>query len=513
MPLLASLAQAGYYADRLWSERYGDQALAAVQDLSGLALAARMRPYLGRGLSLILGLTCAWLRFMLIPRRERKYRFLDVLTQLVGVVTALTGAAAIALDVPRATRIAAVLDPFRSLPRRATPNGAAEFCASLKEICRENEAAALAAWSESLARFEDKHYYLALPASVRPLYIGGLLFAKGVFESFGDGHGALECADRLDRLGLKLYGMIASALRSIHFANRGDLVQARFHREQVDVYAIQVGSSWQVELWEAAAMILVYGQLGDVTDMLRVADRLDELAKQYPSLELYARLSRMCLVFVRYDDGSLQLDAETSVPSTLNEMLELLASMPDRSFIGWGIAHGSTARALNYVGRHADAKALCERALACLTADDRPFVTLFLQIELERACAEAGLGATVEARAHMQDLLRYHAHSENPLTRGRIHEAMVRISARANDWAAYREHFDAMRTWYGRTSAPALIARVERLGALAPVQSNLPSANDNAQPPESALHEADPDTQDANQVVRTVTARAKRRLI
>jgi hypothetical protein len=513
MPLLAALAQAGYYTDRIWAERYGDEALAAVQELSGLQFAARMRPYLGRTLSLFFGLARGWLRFMLIPRSDRRYRFLDVLTQLVGVVTALTGAAAIALDVPRATRIAALLEPFRSLPSRTTPNGAAEFCASLKEIGRENEAAALSTWSELLVRFEDKHHYVALPATVRPLYIGGLLFAKGVFESFGDGNGALECADRLDRLGLTLYGMIASALRSIHFANRGGLVQARFHRQQVDVYAIQVGSSWQVELWEAAAMILVHGQLGDVTDMTRVADRLDALSKQYPSFELYARLARMALILVRYDDGSLQLDDETSVPSTLNEMLELLASVPDRSFIGWGVAYGSTAHALNYVGRHADAKVLCERALACLTAADRPFVTLFLQIELERACAEAGLGATAEARAHMQDLMRYHARSDNPLTRGRIHEAMVRISARARDWAAYREHFDAMRIWYSRTSAPALIARVERLRALDPAQLDRSIANDNAQSSDSAIHKGDPDAQDSKQMERTLAGRSKHRPI
>jgi hypothetical protein len=330
-----------------------------------------------------------------------------------------------------------------------------------------------------------------------------------VFESFRDGNGALDCAAALDRLGLKLYSMIASALRSIHFANRGDLVQARLHREQVDVHAIQVGSAWQVELWEPAALILVYTQIGDVTEMVRVADRLDALARSYPSLELYARLSRLALTLVRQDDGGMQADSDAAVRTILTELENLLSSVPARSFIGWGAVYGFGARALNYTGRHVDAKAMCERALSQLTAADRPFVTLFLNIELELACAEAGLGAITEAQVRMQELNSYHADSDNPLTRGRIHEAFVRIYARAGDWPAFREHLDIMRGWYNRTGTASLIARFERLRALDPVQSNRPGANDNARAPVAANDEPDPDTQfsndDAQPTVCTVT--------
>jgi hypothetical protein len=147
------------------------------------------------------------------------------------------------------------------------------------------------------------------------------------------------------------------------------------------------------------------------------------------------------------------------------------------------------------LGRHAEAKALCERALSQLTEADRPFVTLFLNIEIELACADAGLGAGAQAQARMQALSTYHAESDNPLTHGRIHEAYVRIHARAGEWPAFREHLDAMRSWYNRTGTAALIARVERLRALDPIQSNRPAvANNNAQS-SAAQDEADPDTQ------------------
>lgn len=478
MPLLATLAQAGYYEDRTWGVRYGDAALAAVLELSGLNIAQRLRPYLGSLLSLGAGLATGWIRFKLLPRRVHNYKFIDVLTQLFASVTTLTGAAAISLDVPRASRLAATLELFLGLPRRVTAKGIGEFCRSLQDIGRDKPAESVHAWSTLLSHFQNPRYFIALPKSTRPLYVGGLLFAQGVFESFRDGKGALEAADALDRLGLKLYCMVASAVRAIHFANRGDLIQARLHREQVDVYAIQVGSAWQVELWEPAALILVYAQTGDVTEMLRISDRLAVLAQTSPSLRLHAQLARLALNLVREDDGGLAHDVEGSKASFValqEEVLAVLKREPPRSFIGWGAVCGFSARALNFGERHEEAKRLCEYSLSQLTEADRPFVTLYLNIELELAAAEAGLGAVAPARARLDDILHYHAHSDNPLTRGRIHEAYVRLAARSGDWPTFREHLEAMRNWYAQTSSASLIARVERLRVLDPVQSNRPN--------------------------------------
>lgn len=52
MPLLAALAQTGYYEARYFGETYGDEALNLLEALSGLATAQRLRPFLGNVLSL-----------------------------------------------------------------------------------------------------------------------------------------------------------------------------------------------------------------------------------------------------------------------------------------------------------------------------------------------------------------------------------------------------------------------------------------------------------------------------
>jgi len=484
MPLLAALGTAGYYEDRKWGERYGEQAIAAVAEMAGLTLASKLRPFLGNTLALLLGIGAAFVRFTLTPRSLRRYRFVDVIVQLIAVITTLTGVASMALDVARARRVASTLAPFAGWPARLTPVGIAEFCGALMEIGRENQAAALAVWTKLTARFEDMRWYPTLPRNARPLYVGGLWFARGVFESFRDGRGALHAADQLDRTGLKLYRMIGSEVRMLYHANRGELELARRHREQMQLHAIQIGSASQVELWEPAALILVYATIGDLVEMRRVSEQLQGLARSVPSLARYAELAALAFELTNADRGENHA-ADGSGPALANNherVVEraraLLAGHEPRSFIGWAAVSGYLARALNMLGRHGEARSACEATLAHLGPEDRPLVALFLNLEVELAVAEAGLGDFDAARRRLDDLLVYHGSSDNPLTRGRLHEAYARAAASAQEWNTYRHHLEETRSWYRGTGTPALIARLAIIEALEPRTSAPPRKSD-----------------------------------
>jgi hypothetical protein len=480
MPLLAALATAGHYEDRKWAERYGEEAIAAVADMAGLTLAAKLRRFLGNTPALLLGMLIAFVRFTVSRKGARHYRFVDVMVQLMSVVTTLTGVAICALDQPRAERMARTLAPFLNWPARLTPVGIAEFCGALKEIARENQAVALAAWTKLTARFENPRWYPTLPKNARPLYVGGLWFARGVFEAFRDGRGALEAADQLDRTGLKLYRMIGSELRMLHHAYRGELEEARRHREQVEQHAIQIGSASQVELWEPAAMILAYATIGDVIEMRRVAERLQLLAQTVPSLARYAEMAALAFEVASADRGNLAYGA-IGLPGyerACDKARDMLARWAPRSFIGWGALAGFQGRALNMLGRHGEARVVCTNALSLLGPDDRPFVVLFLNLELELAVAEAGVGEFDAARLRLDGLLNYHARSDNPLTRGRLHEAYTRVAALGTDWKSYRHHLEQTRSWFRRTGTPALIGRLAALEALEPRISAPPRMTD-----------------------------------
>ncbi len=473
LPLMATLAQAGYYGDRSWGERYGNAAIAAVAEASGLTLARKLKPFLGRSIAAVVGLGIAFLRFTFTRKHGPAYGFRDVLVQLFGVVTTLTGAASIALDVDRATRVAATLEPFLGLPQRLTPVGIAQFCAGLKEIARDNQAAAMRSWTTLLDRFRDPSYYPALPEDGRVLYIGGLWFAIGANSVSRDGDDALKAADALDALDIKLYRMIASAIRAQYHAHRGQLDEARRYRRQVDDHAVQVGSAWQAELWEPSSLILVHTTMGDMAEMRRVADRLQTLAQDVPSLKRYAEFAELAFQLTAEEDfveiASDSARAERVLHS-LREAVTMLDAQAPRSMAGWGAIGGYCARALNLLGRYGEAKQLAERLLSDLDASDRMFVAMFLNLELERAVADAHLGDRAGAKRQLDALSELHKHSDNPLTRGRLHEAYARVAASQGAWDDFRHQLAQVRAWYAPTGSASLIARVEAMRALDPAE-------------------------------------------
>jgi hypothetical protein len=458
LPLLASLAQAGYYEGRVWGERYGDEALAAVEWLTGVVTARHLRRFVGGWLALVFGILAAWVRFRLAPARERKYSFKILLTQLFGTVTTMAGAASLSFDPERCERIAATLEPFSVLPARLTAVGIYDFCRGMPDIARENEAATYENFQKLLTRFQDPRYYPSLPAAARKFYVAGAHFVRGTFGIFrADGRGALESADALDQMGLKLYAMIASQLRCLYFTMRGDFAKAAVHRERVELHAAHIGSVWQVETWEAAALMLVHPQLGNVVGSARLAHRLERLGQSVPSLKRYAALAR---------DGILLARGDTATrPAVVRINAEYERQVP-RSYIGWAGAMGYVARSYNMGGEHAEAKRVCELALRHVTDADRDYLLHFITLDLELAVADAGLGQPGEALRRIDALLARHQTSGHLLGIGLLHEARAGIAWSAGKVDEYEQSLREVERCFPAIREPGLIARAKRLRAL-----------------------------------------------
>jgi hypothetical protein len=334
--------------------------------------------------------------------------------------------------------------------------GIYEFCLGLREIGRERQTMAYASFEKLLKRFEDPRYYRDLPEDTRILYITGGHFARGSFATLrANGHAALESADALEGSGLKMYAMIASQIRYLYYVNRGEASKGAPHREQVEIHAAHVGSAWQVETWEQPALIPVASRLQDVVSLTRIADRLQQLSESLPSLALYRRLAELALGRAR--GGFDQFTAPA---------LAILASRAPREFIGWAETVGVLARALNDAGDHAKAKTVCEDALTQITDDDREFVTLFLDLDLEMAHAQAGLGEVDPALARIDRLLQRFAECDHPLLQGSLHEARARIAWKAGRVPEYVHGLAMVDHWFRPTGTPALIAKCERLASL-----------------------------------------------
>jgi tetratricopeptide (TPR) repeat protein len=337
-----------------------------------------------------------------------------------------------------------------------TPVGIYQFCRGLVLIAREQPAEAYGIFETLSQRFADRLYYLSLPDDARRLYLASTQFARGSFAVFrAHSEPTLACADALDASGWKLYAMIASQLRFLYYTNRGEFAKAAPHRQQVELHAAQVGSAWQVELWEAPALLLIHTSLSDIVGATRLTHRLETQSRSAASLKLYSRLSKDALALARGEDAFA------------TGLTELIDSLEPRSYIGWAAAHGFLARSHNRQGRYAEAKAICEGILSRMTDADREYVTLFLGPDVELAIADAGLGMTEQALRRIDGLLERFKDSDHPLAHGLLHEARARIAWMAGDRAGWARSLANMEGYFLPTGSPELIARCELLAQLA----------------------------------------------
>ncbi|HEX6241032.1 MAG TPA: hypothetical protein VFZ61_09065, partial [Polyangiales bacterium] len=457
MPLLGALAHAGFYENPVWGDNYGDQALDVLQDISGMVTARRLQRYCGRLLAVVVGLLVAFGRFLLTPKRERPYSFKEIITQLLSAATTLTAVAASSLDAERAQRVAEVIEPFSVLPERLTPHGIYQFCFGLRQIAREQQAEATATFELLLTRFRDPRYYPTLPADGRALYSSGLLFALGAFSVFrANSKVALQYADQLDQAGMKIYQMVASQIRYLYHVNRGELELAAPHREQVELHAVHMGSAAQVERWESPALLPIGIMIGDVVGATRAAHRLQmDVSAAY--LRPYRRLAEATTLLI---SGSYNLVQVLS-------FLEREVSIREvRGFNGWAMTHSGIVRALLAQGEPARAESWCQEALKHITDEDREYVTLFLDLDLQLVGAQAALGKFDQALGRLDTLIARHESSGHPLALGLLHESRARIAHAVGRRDLYDQSTRETERWFRPTNTPQLIAKCERLWEL-----------------------------------------------
>lgn len=455
MPLLSALAQAGYYEHYRWAEAYGDDALDAVDELSGLRLARRLRPFLGGLLALGIAFAIAAARHYSHSRKVRGGSFIELLVQTCCTVTALSAIAAISLNPDRCDRVAEVLKPASVLPKRIALVGIYRFCRGLQQIAREHQVEAFETFDELAARFAQPGYFLFMPPKAHLVYVTGSHFARGAFAMMrADGSAALKSAAELDKSGLPLYAMIASQLRYLYHLNRGELSLAQVQRERVELHAARVGSAWQVELWEPASLLPFYIASDDVVELSRVAYRLAELAEAVPSMWRYRELAL------------LSADMHKREPDLNERLWAAIGDAEPRSFIGWSTVLAIAALHANQAGRYAAARDLCERALSSMTDGDRDYVLIFLQVDIQAAIADAGLGKTDQALARLHWLLARHGATTHALSLGLIHEARARIAFAAARLDLYGESLREATRWLRPTGTPTLVALCDRLARL-----------------------------------------------
>jgi hypothetical protein len=124
---------------------------------------------------------------------------------------------------------------------------------------------------------------------------------------------------------------------------------------------------------------------------------------------------------------------------------------------------GSLARGYNEIGKFAEAKAVCESALAHVTDADREYPAFFLSLDIELAIAQASLGQSADALARLNGLLERYADCDHPLLYGLLHEARARVALIAGKADQYAISLAEVESRFRASGEASLIARYDRL--------------------------------------------------
>jgi len=450
LALLPPLAIAGFFVDRRYAVQHGPAAVALLQDVLGMKLALRLRPYLGRGLALIVALSYVTLCYV---GRRRAPNLQEALVLLFMTATALAASSGLCYDFESTRWAADVLEPFGAFGSTNAAGFSYEVSCGLADATLDDFGKSSVLWHCIIARLESKSPIPGMPDNLRVRYLSGLLFSLGMMDSQRDDDRALVTARRLDEMGAALYPMNTDQLRTMYYGHQGNAQLYRQYRELSERCAIQQGAIWQNETWALLVESVVSHRHHDTMAMKRVAEQLRSASKIIPTLSVYADRSRGTYLLMR------ERYAEALV------WLECCLEEPMRKNFGWGRSHGVLARAYNGLGRYADARAACARVLDEFTAQDLEYAGLTLLVETEHLVAQAGLGDLAQARRGLATLLDKHVTHAGPLTHAELHETGVRIALLTNSEADARNHFQAMRKWYGATDIPSLVQHCEAAAA------------------------------------------------
>jgi tetratricopeptide (TPR) repeat protein len=451
-PLLVVLAEAGYYVDRRYLARYGSDAVGALSRTLRVPLARKLRPFLGKKLSLYLALIVAAVSFALRRKNPRVSSLRDTIVSFFACVATESGVHTVCIDPESATRTAQLLEPWTALGKRHTATFMYQFALNLAATVRDRLGDSHARWKSMIATLDDPAQVPWLPEQLRIRYLGGALYAFGVLECWRDASEALRIAERLDQTGMKLYEMSADQLRTAYYANQGNLELYERYRERAELHAIRRGSAWQVETWAPMAAITPFMRIYDAMGLKQSLEQIQRLSKTIPSLALGATRAR----------GAYQL-LRKRYKEALPWLEEALAEQP-LAVVGWTRSLGVLARAYNALGEHEKAREVCARTLAQLTPADLEFPAMTLGLQIEQALAEAGLGELARAVELLGHLLEKHAPGDGPLTLGALHEARARVALLAGDEETSRKHFTEMDARYRSSAIPSLVARCETFG-------------------------------------------------
>lgn len=443
------LVLSGYYLDPTVHDRYAKRVLLQLHRTLGFTLAARLSPWLGRNLALMIGVLFAWLRSLVRPPLlVGGGSFLTSLMIFVGACASWSAGACIRLERRVHAQLVEMLDVVRGLGRLNGLRLLRDLIEVGGFVVQGRLVDAQAGLTDQLDRLARVRFFTE---EARQHYEAGLHFFIGRNQLLRLDSTTLNSAERIDALGATHDRLLSCILRRTYHLYRGDAEAAKREESRFDEMAARFGSRWVADVLSVLEFV-PYHLSADVLGLKRTLHRVERLVDMAPNLAIYRDVVR-----AMYEGHRGRPERALAIYAAIDDQLAPFAAPI------WATARGHQAECLNMLGRPAEALAVCEAARAHLRPEDRAYVFAYQQLEREAAVALAALGREGEAMWLMDELIAACAPYDNLLVKGLLHFDRARVACAMRDPQAFAAHAAAATAAFTKSGNPALIARAKRL--------------------------------------------------
>jgi tetratricopeptide (TPR) repeat protein len=410
---------------------------------------------------------------------------------LVRATLALIGVRVTALDWTGARTLLERIGLFAKGPSFLTTRTVyvAASAASAQPGCGEAELER--ALNEALTRMQVHRLRQMKPHEKENLRTA-LMLARGINACYRIGPDALAHADVLEAQGTNLARAAALRVRFTYYVVRGMRERAEQYRHELDILAIQGGTTWQVEWFAVPIEGVASARFGDVVGAGQALERLERLVEDVPSLKPLRDMVRMGYDVCRGDP---------SAAIALGE--KFVAAHPPYGVIGWAPAYAVYAAALTQVGQPQAARDLCQRALSAMRPGDAEFSVMYGPLQQELATATAALGDLATAHALADGYIQRLEEAREYALLAHVWAVRVRMIRKMGEHQRLAEALVALRDAAERSDSTTVLNQALRVTqASLRASAELERAHVSASEPPGASSSSDFDSSDADTPAR-----------
>ena len=445
LDLLIPLSVAGFYGDLSAQRRHLSVSMTTLQQLTGMALASRLKRWVGARIALIVGLLTAVVWHMLHPSHKRSVR--KDIDALLSIASSGIAAEAVVIELEETAKILRWLEPLSAASAGGALAISHEFCLAVAEVA----AGLFASANERLQRLLTllRAPIRGVNERTREQLLCGVLNSLGLANSERDEKLFLLANDELTRQG-GFFAPHAALQRVIFHGMRGELEQFELYRGRTEALALLGGVSWSA----LALLTTTEHQMAlmneDIVMLMRVESELERLSLLGPEMARQHDFARADLLLLR------------GRPAEACALYEsLFEGRRAHASYFTVLARAMFARALRESGAPERARAVCEEALAVLPAGEMTGTGALRSLLQQFALAEAALGQFEKSRARLAELLESALPRQNPLELGSLHRDRATVAILEHDEAAFEQSFAEMKRWFASVANPSLIQQCD----------------------------------------------------